>query len=123
VIDKNLAELNKHFDGVINKIRNTINHWNRYKLSLPGRLGVAKSLLLSKSYLGCFLNPTPDQLSLIKNMIYNFVRGGINISIENVTLPVKYGGVGMIEIDSFLTAQQCSWFKRLNNGKEDIAPN
>jgi hypothetical protein len=120
-IDNKLVNINKNFDNATKKIRNLINFWTRFKLSLPGRLGVAKSLLLSQlNYLGCILDPDPEQLSAIKNMIYGFVRGGLNISIEKVTVPEKFGGAGMIDIDSFLVSQQCAWIKRLSNGKDDI---
>jgi Reverse transcriptase (RNA-dependent DNA polymerase) len=49
-----------YFDEVIGKVSNIINYWNRFRLSLPGRINVFKTLLLSQlSYGGCFLMPPP----------------------------------------------------------------
>jgi Reverse transcriptase (RNA-dependent DNA polymerase) len=121
IIDSKLTKLTSNFDMAIVKIRNTANFWGRFKLSLPGRIGVAKTLMLSQlSYLGCFLTPTEDQLRSVTQIIGNFIKGGLNVSMEKIFLEVKYGGVGMININDFLIAQQCTWLKKLNNGKDDI---
>jgi hypothetical protein len=66
------------------------------------------------------LNPAEKQLSTIKDLISNFVRGNLNISREKIFLEEKYGGVGMIDLKDYLIVQQCAWLKRLGNGKDDI---
>jgi hypothetical protein len=51
-------DISAYFDEMIGKISNIINYWNRFRLSLPGRINVFKTLLLSQlSYGGCFLMP------------------------------------------------------------------
>jgi hypothetical protein len=108
-IDSNLEGLKDNFDITINKMRNICLFWNRFNLSLPGRICVAKSLLLSQiSYLGCFLDPTCEQLSLMKKIIESFIVGTQKISIEKIYLSSSTGGVGMIRLAEFLQAQKCT---------------
>jgi hypothetical protein len=47
-ITRNAGDLWKNIEPAIEKIRNTATFWNRYRLSLPGRINVAKTLMLSQ---------------------------------------------------------------------------
>ncbi len=62
IIVNNKAEnLERHFDGTVGKIRQLIGSWERYNLSLPGRIGIAKTMLISQiGYIGCIVTPTED---------------------------------------------------------------
>ena len=54
-IDQELLHLDDNFITVHNKIVNSVAYWSRYNLSLPGRINVIKSLMISLiNYLGCF---------------------------------------------------------------------
>ncbi len=47
---------NNNFVQIVDKIRSIIANWVPYKLSLPGRINIAKSLMYSQiNYMGCFL--------------------------------------------------------------------
>jgi hypothetical protein len=119
-ISKNAADLPNNFDKIIVKIANIKRFWERFNLTLPGRLAVAKSLMLSQvSYLACFIKPNADQISVIKKSIYDFVQGRLTVARDKITLIPSHGGLGMIDIDTFIVAQQCSWLKRLHNGSDD----
>jgi hypothetical protein len=69
-IDKDGA-MQSNFTNIQRKISKQISSWRQFNLSLPGRIGIAKSLLYSQiNYLGCFL-PIPDDyvsnLGLVNN--------------------------------------------------------
>jgi Reverse transcriptase (RNA-dependent DNA polymerase) len=114
-------KLKKNFDNIIESIIKIRNFWIRFNLSLPGRLAVAKTLMLSKlGFIGSILTPEPDQLATIEDIIYTFVKGKLNVAHCRVTLPVSKGGIGMINIVDYLLALKCSWVKRANNTQHDL---
>ena len=66
-IDHNIEILTTANDKTIQKIRGIINFWQRFRLSLPGRIVIAKTLLFSQiNFLGCFLMPTDEQISTMQ---------------------------------------------------------
>jgi hypothetical protein len=86
-------DLVSNFDGTIRKITDIKNYWSRFKLSLQGRVLIAKTFMLSQvGYLGCILCPTNEQLSQIKQIVYGFIKGRLNISMDKVTFSTKEGG-------------------------------
>jgi hypothetical protein len=119
-ISSNIRDLHRNFEKTVNKVAGIKRFWERFNLSLAGRLAFAKSLMLSQvSYLGSIINPSPEQLSILKKLIYNFVQGQLAVAKDKITLEPQFGGLGMIDLDSFIPALQCSWLKRLNNGSPD----
>jgi hypothetical protein len=120
-ISNNTNDLKDNFNIVCEKILHLRNFWARFNLSLPGRLAVAKTLMLSRlGYLGAFLDPDQAQLTEIKKLIYGFVKGKLNVSNDRVTATVSLGGLGMIDIDDYLIALKCSWIRRAGINKDDL---
>jgi hypothetical protein len=112
-IDNKVERLERNFDKCISKIRQIVGNWSRFRLTLPGRISIAKSLLLSQvTFHGTVLDPTAAQLNEINQIIEGFVTYKTVISRERIYLPVKEGGLGMINIESFLAAQKCAWLRR-----------
>jgi hypothetical protein len=61
------ARWNTNFENILTNIRKKIEFWNRFYLTLPGRICVIKSLLISRlSHLGSFLMPTKPMLNNIQ---------------------------------------------------------
>jgi hypothetical protein len=82
-------EINGNFVRIKNKMVNFINFWSRFRLSLPGRVTIAKTfLILQLNYLGSVFGPE------IQSIINNFIRKNIRISDERIYLSPKRGGVG-----------------------------
>jgi hypothetical protein len=80
-IDYNLDCLHKCHDSTVKKIENIGNFWRRFNLSLPGRINVAKTLMLSQiSYLGCFIYPKEQQLSRMTDCVEKYIKKNLNIS-------------------------------------------
>jgi hypothetical protein len=110
----NCAEnLSRHFDGTISKIRQLIGSWERYNLSLMGRICIAKTMLISQiGYIGCIISPTAEQLEMLQNLIDGYVTRGIVISKDRLYSHPKKGGLGLIDLNHYIMALQCSWIRR-----------
>jgi hypothetical protein len=109
-IDHALENLDSNFVEIHDSIKNTIGYWKRHNLSMPGRINVAKSLLVSLlNYLGCFMQPKPHTLSAIQKSIDDFILGSDTVARFRLYLPVESGGLGCFKLDDFLGAQQCVW--------------
>jgi hypothetical protein len=112
-ISNDINSLSENFDICISKMRKIVGNWSRFRLTLPGRIGIAKTMLLSQvAYHGAILNPTARQLGTMEEIIENFVTSGIVISKQRIYLPVREGGLGLIKLENFLHAQKCAWIRR-----------
>jgi exonuclease III len=113
VISKNLNSFDENFVRAKQKIVSKISFWDRFNLSLPGRISIAKTFMIPLvNYLGCFLSPGERILSEIQELIDNFVKKNLKISRERMYLPVKFGGIGMFDLSKFLSAQKFTWVVR-----------
>jgi hypothetical protein len=80
-ITTNYNEINRNFVRIKNKIVNLINFWSRFRLSLPGRVTIAKTFLISQlNYLGSVFAPDDITVHEIQSIINNFLRKNIRIS-------------------------------------------
>jgi hypothetical protein len=76
-INNTASNLQENFEPVIGKIRQLIGSWDRYNLSLPGKIGVAKTMLLSQiGYIGCIITPDPEQVDTMQELIDGYVKKG-----------------------------------------------
>ena len=105
-ITNNLANLATDHETTIQKIRKKINFWNRFGLSLPRRINIAKSLLLSQiNYVGSIIMPDMVQLKTMNKLVEDFVVGKLNVSKSRLYLPSSLGGLGLIREEELLKAQ------------------
>ena len=75
-ISNNLNNFDNAANTIINKVKGEINNWYWFRLSLPGRIAVTKSLVYSQlNYLGSFLPFTGEQLKKMAEPIENFISG------------------------------------------------
>lgn len=119
-ISNNNQEIYSNFEKAIEKIVKIKNHWDRFQLSLQGRITVAKTFMLSQlNYMGSILTPDTEQLNRIEYLIASFIKGKLNISKERIFLSHEQGGLGMINIKEFLCAQQVVWVKRAHTRPTD----
>jgi hypothetical protein len=74
-IKASLDNVDEIFEKIITKISNNISYWERFKLSIPGRITIAKTFLVSQlNYVGCFLQPSEGILTRCQLLIDNFVK-------------------------------------------------
>jgi hypothetical protein len=64
------------------------------------------------------LNIPADLIEEAQIIMNKFITGKFRFSKELCTSPVNKGGLGMINLNNFITSLQCSWIKRA--GQEDI---
>jgi hypothetical protein len=89
----------------------------RFKLSLPGRIHIAKTMLYSQiNYLGCFLRFSEASVARWETQIYKYVEGNLKIGKNRAFTPVKVGGLGLFRINNFLDAQKIRWTAVLGAG-------
>jgi exonuclease III len=120
-ISRNFADMTNNFNPVIEKITKIIRFWDRFRLSLPGRINVAKTLMLSQvSYHGSIINPTNDQLQEIQTSINKFVTGKLKISKNFIDCGIEKGGLGMVNVSEFITGLQSNWVKRSLHNTIDL---
>ncbi len=104
------ARWGSNFETIHATIRSKIEFWKRFNLSLPGRICVIKSLLISSlSHLGSFLMPSKPLLNNIQKSLDGFAKGKLNISGSKITVSVEAGGLGLFNVEEFLMSQQCCW--------------
>jgi hypothetical protein len=120
VINNRASNLSAHFDGIIRKIRQLVGSWERYNLSLMGRICVAKTMLISQiGYIGCIVTPTLDQLRTMQSLIDGYVTRGIVIANDRLYRRPNEGGLGLIDLAQYITALQCRWIKRCYTSVND----
>jgi hypothetical protein len=107
----NINALN--FEPVVEKLANIIRFWERFYLSLPGKLTIYKTLLLPQiNYISSVLMPSEHTLNVMADMMEKFVTKGFKIAKKRIYEPAKNGGIGMFDLKNFITALQCGWVKR-----------
>ena len=117
-IDNQLKHLHKNFTNIHDKIKSIVRSWTPYKLSLRGRLTIAKTMMCSQlTYVSTILTPTKEQLDAIQETINNFVQD-IHINKKNwinkdlMYTAAKHGGMGMVRLTDFTEAIRVSWIRR-----------
>jgi hypothetical protein len=115
-IDAELSNLDSNFEKTLESVRRSVEFWERYNLSLPGRINVIKSLLFPLIlYLGSIIMPSKRKLNELQKMLDEYATGTMNFSRSRVCLPANAGGMGLFDVEEFLTAQQAIWIIRANH--------
>jgi hypothetical protein len=119
-IDQNISNLDQNFSIILDRVKSSIAYWKRYNLTLNGRINVIKSLLVSLiNHLGCILMPSRQTLNSLQKAVDDFAIGKLNVAKNRICLPVDCGGLGLFNLEEFLTAQQCTWVLRANKSLRD----
>ena len=119
-IDSKLSCLHANFDTATDKIIKIANFWSRLNLSLPGRIAVAKTFLISQiNHIGCILMPTDKQLHDMQSVVDKFCLGKLRIAKDKLYLNAKCGGLALINLREFLISQHVIWFKRVYQSTRD----
>ena len=119
-IDNKLEKIQGNFDKVILKMLTISLFWSRLNLTLPGRIVIAKTFLVSQfNHIGCILSPSELQLDRMQSIIDKFCLGQTPFAKEKLYLPAKKGGLGLINLCEFMIAQHTMWFKRAYHSTRD----
>jgi hypothetical protein len=119
-ITRDLNNVDDIFINIGEKILGLILFWSWFRLSLPGRISILKTLLVPQlNYLGCILSPSNLVIKNIQEMLDDFTLGGIRINKSRYYTPPSEGGLCLIHVGTFLMAQKCSWIKRVHSNLID----
>jgi hypothetical protein len=113
--------LDSHFAGTIPQLRALATKWGRFNLSLPGRVAISKTMMISQiGYGACIITPSDNQISVMQGIIDGFVTNGLVIAKDRLYAEPRFGGLGLIEIKPYCIALQCSWIKRCYTELNDV---
>ncbi len=102
-----------NFEVITNKLENISRFWERFNLSIIGKLSIYKSLMLPQiNYVATIPTPCDDTIKRIEQITENFVAKGLNIGGKKLYKTVEQGGVGMFPLNEFVASLQCAWIKR-----------
>ena len=109
-VQKTLENTDAIFNAIKEKILKIIRMWELYRLTLPGRIAIIKTLIMPQlNYLGSFLSPSNAKLEELQCLIDRFGVQTLRVSKERLYLPCEKGGLGLFRLSSFLSAQKCAW--------------
>ena len=126
-VTNNFADSYSNFDAVIAKVLANAKFWEKFTLSLPGRINICKTFLLSQiGYIASILTPDNIQLDRIQQILDKFVLGKLNIAKDRFYRPPCETGLGLINIRHFVTGLQAAWIKKalflpIDNWRYDIS--
>jgi hypothetical protein len=119
-IDSEAASLQSNFLKVKKRLVAIANFWDRFSLSLPGRIQIAKTFMLSQvNYFGSIIFPDPENLKWMQSLIDNFCLKNLNVSKTKLYLLPSSGGLGLIKLSDTLQGQQTIWFKKASYSTRD----
>ena len=108
---------NHNLDETLHKVNSLINVWFKRRLTLPGKITVIKSLILSK-FTHLFLalpNPPGEFLKLIERKLYTFLwrsNGPDRIYRRKIVKNIHAGGLRMVNVNEFITSLKVTWLRR-----------
>jgi hypothetical protein len=102
-----------NFESITTKIDSITRFWERFYLSLPGRITIYKTFLLSQiNYVATIMTPSQATIDNLQEKMEKFVVKGFSLSADKIYSPIKAGGLGLFKLGDFIAALQCSWIKR-----------
>jgi hypothetical protein len=112
-IDNKCKNLSKNWQHCITKISGIIKYWNRYNLTLTGRILVSKTFLISQVsfYLGILPLDT-NAGNIIEQMIEKYAIGKLQIARDRIYNKIEQGGIGLLKISELDTAMKSAWVNR-----------
>jgi hypothetical protein len=93
-----------NYDKIIRKVENLIRFWERFCLSLMGKIAIYKSLFMPQiNYVATICTPSVDTISDLEKIMEKFVLKGFNIAVNRCYLPIVKGGIGMFKLKDFIS--------------------
>ena len=112
-IDRKLEKLDVNFDNIIQKLKNIIKFWNKFNLTIFGRITVFNCYLLSQiGFIGTILDPSPAQFQELYKILNYFIIKNEKISTVKLFSKPESGGLGVIDIKNYITGLRVNIFKR-----------
>ena len=104
-------------DETLHKVNSLINVWSKRRSTLPGKITVIKSLILSNftHLLMALPNPPGEFLKLLERKLYKFrwSNGPDRIWRRNIVKNIHAGGLRMVNVNEFITSLKVTWLRML----------
>jgi len=113
-IDRALLNLNYNWDCAILKISRLINFWKIQRLSISGRILVAKTYLLSQvTFLLGSLDLNKEYGDRLNELFANYIKGADRIiARDRWCIARELGGYGMINVHTLNTCIKAAWINK-----------
>jgi hypothetical protein len=120
-IDNKCRNLGKNWQQCITKISGIIKYWNRYNLTLTGRILVSKTFLISQVsfYLG-IIPLDMNACKTIEQMIEKYAIGKLPIAKDRIYNKIEQGGIGLLKISELDTAMKSAWVNRWKKEGQEV---
>jgi exonuclease III len=110
-----MIELN--YEPIIEKMKNTIQRWQKQEISIQGKIVILKTLVISKLIYIMNVLPSPkaSKIKEIQDSLYSYIWNNKQGQIKRETLIGDYqdGGLKMPDLTAQNTSLKASWVKRL----------
>jgi hypothetical protein len=63
--------------------------------------------------------PSTAKIKLMQDLLDNYAIGKLNFSKKRITVPQIQGGLGLFDIEKFLTGQQTGWVLKAHKSSRD----
>ena len=105
--------VDKNWSEIIDKMDKQTRIWGLYNLTLPGRINIAKCMILSQIvFFGSVFIPKDNMASKLQNRLNDFVKGGMNLSNREIITNTDEGGLGLMNIHHMMRCIQAVFFKK-----------
>ena len=122
VIHGHKIDLNEIWLKKIQKIKSCLEIWKSRDLTYKGRVLILKSLIISQIGFEIEMRGIPDNFKKeINQLMWSFIWEGKNDQIKRdvCVLSHEEGGIGMINIDSFINAKHIKSMHKILNSEVD----
>ena len=121
----NVDECNElNWNNKLKQCNSIIENWNKHKLTFYGKIQVINSIIIPKFvFLFQSLLVPKKQIVEINKLIFKFLWNNKREKIKRsvITGPKSKGGLGMIDLDAFITSLKLKWIKSLIEKQNDKA--
>ena len=99
--EDNISEIN--FNPIQQKIMGIVRFWDRFYLSMHGKITIYNTLLLPQlNYIATILMPNENALVTLSDIMEKFVTQGLNIAKKRMYAKPENGGIGLFDLNFFL---------------------
>ena len=117
--------LEKNYDGIVNKVKTTLNTWHNRGLSLTGKIQVVNTLVASLFVYKMMVLPIIPQhiVKNVDNLIRQFLWNGgkSKIAYRILQNPIDAGGLNLVDLKRKDKALKTTWPQILYNEPEYAA--
>ena len=118
-IDRKLEKLDENWEKVIGKMENYSRYWKMFKLSISGRVMVARTYIISQAtYLMGIIPLSTNKAEEMNRIIIDYVNGGERIlARDKMFIQKVLGGYGVVDLYKMDMYIKANWIRRWMNNK------